>query len=226
MYKCQFNVNLAPLLWDALRHSRNCIALKAANKVYPDKNRLQKEKAGKPGSLARHTSEADRWRWHSLNALRDLDSVERGAANVLALEATSRTGQEYAGGCFEYAALAYRYLVGRADELSKLAGRKVRLIFAFIPPPGDHAFVIVDASVSPLPMSLYIKDLHEDAMICDPWGNIVSPAHDFSFEWRKKMHKWSNRGLHIDIDRGPIDAIRFANIIDVQPASFYDSHYC
>lgn len=221
MYLNPVHVSLAPYLWDALRETRQCILLKSANKVYPDKMRLAETKLCKPESFERHTAESDKWKWTSLNSLRSLDSPQDPIASIKALESVIRTGQKYAGNCYEHAALAYRYLTRHGMEIKAQIKHPVTIICAVIPPPGDHALVIVTPFPAP-PFPLLLKNLPESAMICDPWGNIVCPAKDYSEEWRNKMQKWSDRGLHIEIDRGPIDSKRFSKIIDIQTANLYE----
>lgn len=212
---------IIPFLTDALYHARKCLKLKAANKVYPDKDRLRKIKQNKPESFMRHSKEADKWRWEILNTLRTLDSGEDKIASIKAIEASIRTGQEYAGNCSEYAILAYRYIISNKSSIEKKLNTSIRIIYSVIPSPGDHAFVIVSTKQKNIPNSFFLKDLDNDSVICDPWANIICVASEFSNMWRQKMMKWTSRGLHIEIDRGPIEAIRFSNIFDLQRVEIY-----
>lgn len=128
------------------------------------------------------------------------------------MQAVCRTGNEYAGNCTEHAELAFYYLQEHGRRLRQAAGQPIRIMLINIPPPGDHEFVLVYPAdcFDRLPRNML--GYRSEAMICDPWGNIVCSAQRFPSEWRIKMTKWSERGLHIDIDRGPIDPIRFRNI--------------
>ncbi|MDX7988303.1 hypothetical protein FE392_13330 [Xenorhabdus sp. 12] len=124
---------------------------------------------------------------------------------------------DHVGNCGEHSCKALEYLVEKSKLIWAIYRRPFDIIMINLNSDislFDHQCVILSYNYPQQPEYLpNLPDLfnqHQGAEIwvCDPWANIACLSHNYPIEWKKKMHKWSNRGKLLcygQEDINPID---------------------
>lgn len=188
-------VALTPVLESALTYTRAQFPLKSFNKFYrdkvfddPAKNALYSEASMRHKLLCQNVA-------GKLSAARQLEWVRRSCAS----------GRPISGNCGMQALVAYHQLIENAAALDRALGRPVQVLRIEMPPPADHAFVIVNHEQA-LPDT--VNGFGPGAMVLDPWAKIVCPAQAFARVWLAKMAKWSARGLRVGAGKETLDPMQ------------------
>jgi hypothetical protein len=152
---------------------------KSNNKIRPGETKQGVDREERWGKADRRRGEIQR-------------VVGRPEPSTMFYEKLAEVATAYkAGNCTEYAAIAWRYLVGQG-VLAHIVGLE----------GGDHAFAVVGLKQLP---SKDFTAWGEDVWICDPWANICCPAADYPKAWNEKMARWDEKEkLILDADGEPI----------------------
>ncbi|WP_340610717.1 hypothetical protein [Xenorhabdus bharatensis] len=121
--------------------------------------------------------------------------------------------EERAGNCQEYTDLAV-YFATNIDLVSTI------WVFGCDEYPEDestdgvsHTFCVFNLSVIPnnLPRlnNMSSANFPSDAIVCDPWANIVCLCADYPRKLRNKVFKWYVSGKNIHLRMQPISAIEW-----------------
>jgi hypothetical protein len=158
--------------------------LKAKNKR---RSGLTKENVDRDDRRAKATLATNQCRFLRDGLLRRLTEAEIDLP-VLVAKLTDQVMEYGAGACWEYALLAFHYLIDRdvapsaMVELDPHSG-------------GDHVFVVLGDF--PENLNEPLGEWSWNSFICDPWANIACRAQDFHSHWQDKMEKWEGEDKQV-----------------------------
>ncbi|MCC7198536.1 MAG: hypothetical protein IT483_03405 [Gammaproteobacteria bacterium] len=161
---------------EALVHARMAL------KKYKSNNKFRTDQTKEGKDRYERRLEADKRRIQIMKHAGGLASDKSDAGSRGYYEALAEAAEAYkAGNCSEYAAVAWKFLIGKGAlaHVVGLQGDK-----------GDHAFAVVGLKQSPP------KDFANwgaDVWICDPWANVCCLAAGYPAAWNEKMRHWSER---------------------------------
>ncbi|PHM40334.1 hypothetical protein Xmau_02095 [Xenorhabdus mauleonii] len=222
-------MTIEQILQNTMREAQSIFKGKSHNISYYDINILPKEKR-KP-----YTEKEMERRVNSFRKLQEELLIIRYSSEKIYNELISERSRNLVGNCFFLSIFVLQHFIKTYKQrlcqlfyppdidLSKLTSL-LSLQLIVTNKPYNHVFVLICPPSYILPQRTIGEkynpnEFPKGAWVCDPWANIVCPAHDYNNAWKFRMAEWNAKGKTVLIER---TKTKYNENLNYSPLGFYN----